>query len=358
MSTIFHAGRKVLRQEIGNHNYAEIADLLFFRVQITKYKDKEGKSFFLLPNINYLIEETGFSQRTCERALVDLEKKGFISRVKTKCYDGAVRIRIYILPKFKSIMTSISTLLKKTPENKKVVDIELDSATEASSDLANLARSIIKEEDIKRKDNINNNTHIDIETKNVRTVNFIFSFEDSRTMDLAEELEKEHLIDSLDIAYALVDLQETGLYQCQYKLIDDAISVVKRNQLGDDVLPTGDRFNSYRAIEVAEDTRDEYLTAKQQLAINQMLKFLDKKGKTLISNAKEVFSWVEFQITNPNYQFKGMGFKHCLNVIRNLLCDSSRRQYTKPIGFHPVIPKSQKPKIDISDFISNFGKAV
>ena len=293
-----------------------------------------------------------------EAKLANLEKNGLISKVKTKCYDGAVRVKIYILSKFNKIMSLISSLIKKDPITTKEIKPNLDSATKASSDSANLAGSFIKEEDIKRKDNINNNAHIDIETKNVRTVNFIFSFEDSRTMDLAEELEKEHLIDSLDIAYALVDLQETGLYQCQYKLIDDAISVVKRNQLGDDVLPTGDRFNSYRAIEVAEDTRDEYLTAKQQLAINQMLKFLDKKGKTLISNAKEVFSWVEFQITNPNYQFKGMGFKHCLNVIRNLLCDSSRRQYTKPIGFHPVIPKSQKPKIDISDFISNFGKAV
>ena len=209
-----------------------------------------------------------------------------------------------------------------------------------------------------KDNNINNITEIKDNTKNVNTVNFIFSFEDSRTMDLAEELEKEHSLDSLDIAYALVDLQETCLYQCQQKLIEDAIKVVKRNQLGDDVLLSGDRFNSYRAIEVAEDTREEYLTAKQQLAINQMLKFLDKKGKALISNAKEVFSWVEFQITNPNYQFKGMGFKHCLNVIRNLLCDSSRRQYTKPIGFHPVVPKSQKPKVDITDFINNFGKAV
>ena len=251
MSTIFHAGRKVLRQEIGNHNYAEIADLLFFRVQITKYKDKEGKSFFLLPNINYLIEETGFSQRTCERALVDLEKKGFISRVKTKCYDGAVRVRIYILPKFKSIMTSISTLLKKTPENKKVVDIELDSATEASSEFANLARSIIKEEDIKEDNNINSN--IDIEEKQNIVKNVNFSLEDKNTFELADILADKYKFDCNDILFALVDLNESGLYNCKLKLIEDAIKIVKRNYTGEDILPTGEVFNSYKAIQVAED---------------------------------------------------------------------------------------------------------
>lgn len=72
MSTIFHAGRKILRQEIGNHNYAEIADLLFFRVQGTKYQDEEGKKFFLLPNVNYICEETGFKERSCERGLFSL----------------------------------------------------------------------------------------------------------------------------------------------------------------------------------------------------------------------------------------------------------------------------------------------
>ena len=348
MSTIFHAGRKILRQEIGNHNYAEIADLLFFRVQITKYKDRDGNSFFLLPNINYLMEETGFSQRTCERALADLEKNSFISRVKTKCYDGAVRVKIFILSRFKKIMSSISSLIKK--DTKVANDtVNLDSATEASSESANLARSIIKEEEYKRDNNINNNSDIKLQDENVKNVNFVFSLENIETMDLAEGLSEEHNLDAHDILFALVDLEETNLYKSRNKLIEDAISVVKRNQLGNDVLPSGDTFNSFKAIQVAEDIREEYLTAKQQLAISQMLKFLTKKGKALISNTSEVFSWIEFQITNPKYQFNGMSFKHCLNVIRNLLCDSSKRQYTKPIGFHPVVPKIQKTKVNMDN---------
>ena len=64
-----------------------------------------------------------------------------------------------------------------------------------------------------------------------------------------------------------------------------------------------------------------------------MLKYLNNKGKALISNVKEVFSWIEFQIINPKHQLKGLGFKHCLNIIRNLLCDSSKKQYSKPVGF-------------------------
>ena len=117
MSTIFHAGRKILRQEIGNHNYAEIADLLFFRVQGTKYYDEQGKPFFLLPNINYIAEETGFKERSCERALADLDKNEWIDRVKIKCYDGAVRTKIYITDKFKSIMSHIDQLLNVDKKN-------------------------------------------------------------------------------------------------------------------------------------------------------------------------------------------------------------------------------------------------
>lgn len=333
MATIFHEGRKILRSEIGNHNYAEIADLLFFRIQISKYKEKNGDTFFLLPNIEYLVEETGIKKRTCERALTELVKNGFISKSKTRCYDGAVRLKIFITSKFKALMDYINSLVSNpSTENKtQNIDINTESVTNdymAESDFATEAESYIKEKEIK-DNNINNidNNYKDI----VKNVNF--SYEDKYTYQLVDLLSVEYKLDCNAILFALIELNESGLYICKNKLIDDAIKVAKRTCNHEDVLPNGEIFNSYKAIEVAEDVRHTVLTARQQLAIHQLLNYLNNKGKALISNIKEVFSWIEFQITNPEYQFKGLGFKHCLNIIRNLLCDSSKQQYSKPVGF-------------------------
>lgn len=330
MATIFHEGRKILRSEIGNHNYAEIADLLFFRIQISKYKEKNGDTFFLLPNIKYLVEETGIKKRTCERALTELAKNGFIYKSRTRCYDGAVRLKIFITNKFRTLMDYINSLVSQSsPKNQieeKNAKVEPEMSNYmAESDFASVAESYIKEEEI--KDN-----NIENEYGNI-IKNVTFSLDNQNTFQLSEILSDKYSLDCHDILFALIDLKESGLYTCKLKLVQDAISVAKRNCNGENVLPTGEILNSYRAIEVAEDVRNNVLTAKQQLAVHQMLNYLHKKGKAFISNIKEVFSWIEFQIINPEYQFKGLGFKHCLNIIRNLLCDSSKRQYSKPVGF-------------------------
>ena len=70
-----------------------------------------------MPNINHISEETGFKERSCERALADLDKNDWIDRVKIKCYDGAVRTKIYITDKFKSIMSHIDQLLNVGEKN-------------------------------------------------------------------------------------------------------------------------------------------------------------------------------------------------------------------------------------------------
>ena len=111
MSTIFHKGRKVLRQAIGNHNYAEIADLIYFRINGSKYYDEDGRPFFLLPNLNHIAEETGFGKTLCKKALSALEQNNWIERVKLKCFDGAVRIKIFITDKFQEIMRYIDSML-------------------------------------------------------------------------------------------------------------------------------------------------------------------------------------------------------------------------------------------------------
>ena len=300
--------------------------------QVSKYKDDDN-TFFLLPNIDYLVNETGVSRRTCERALQVLVKNGFISKSKLKCYDGAVRIKIFITNKFKQLMLSISNLVTNNKNSRDINETKniepIQPNQMAESDSVNLAESIIKEDEV-LKDNNNINS---IDNTIIKNVSFEFSMNNEKTYRLAEELADKYSLDCSDVLFALVDLQESGLYQNKENLIGDAIAVVKRNTQGIDVIPQGEVFNSYKAIEKAENERNQALTAKQQLAINQMLCYLSKKGKTVISNIKEVFSWIEFQVINPSHQFKGLSFKHCLNVIRNLLCNSSKLQYFRPIGF-------------------------
>jgi hypothetical protein len=170
MTTIFHTGRKILRQEIGNRNYAEIADLLYFRIKDSKYKDKQGNPFFLLPNIDHISKATGFCKRLCQSALAWLEKNGWIQKTRIRCYDGAVRIKIFLADRFKSVMNFIDSHLNVnlTPVTAKIplkVNKTADYANYAESDSARFAESYIIE-DKKKEDNNNLNSH----TKNYKNV--------------------------------------------------------------------------------------------------------------------------------------------------------------------------------------------
>ena len=79
-----------------------------------------------------------------------------------------------------------------------------------------------------------------------------------------------------------------------------------------------------------------YLSPLQQVAVVQNLKELEVKKKVNIGSIQEVFSWVEFQLTNPEYHFQGKGFKHCLNIIKKMLCNKGKRQYSRPYGYSEV----------------------
>ena len=109
MSTIFHEGHQVLVQHIGNNNYAAIADLLYFRITGSSYREN-GESFFLMPNINHLVRYTNLSKRVCQRALIALEQNDWIKRIKIRCVDGAVRTKVFITDKLKKTMLSIDKL--------------------------------------------------------------------------------------------------------------------------------------------------------------------------------------------------------------------------------------------------------
>ncbi|WP_440993671.1 hypothetical protein [Cysteiniphilum litorale] len=424
MCTIFHAGRKILRQEIGNHNHAEIADLLFFRVQGTKYYDEDGKPFFLLPNINYISEETGFKERSCERALADLDKNNWIDRVKIKCYDGAVRTKIYITDKFRGIMDHIdqllnndkkiydaskkeykksfsdnindtsgnsyhneaidvsnivsdnnnSTELNEYSDNNQSNDViesieqklknielsiapnnlsnselvslsnnKLDSAIPAESDSANLAESYIKEKTIKEENN-NYNKYQESKcldnqiSQIVKSVNLVFTYDLEKMTEEAEQtvinLAEKNSLDFISLFDTLVELQEAGIYHNQIEMISDAIKIELRKKGDNTALPAGDKRLKYKkAIFEAEDKRRKTLTPRQHIAIIQTLKWLESTGKAAIGCVNEVYAWIEYQMSNPDFHFQGKGFKHCLSIIKKMLCNTGNRQYSRPYGF-------------------------
>lgn len=351
MPTIFHKGRKVLRQEIGNHNYAEIADLLYFRITGSKYYNKEGKPFFLLPNLNHIAEETGFGKTLCKKALSALEKNNWIKRVKIKCFDGAVRIKIFITDKFQDIMLfidSMHTADNSQPNEKKTEEASVcaDKAQSDQSEKARSDQSYIKEKTTKEENNKYNHVQDYKATENdspnlVKPVNFVFSLDLDKHTDAAETFvketaEKENLSPD-DLLLTLSELQESGLYQTQETMIDDAIKSLKRIEGQADVLPEGDiKLKPKKAIFRAEDTRIPHLSPLQQVAVMQTLKELYIKKKAKIGSIIETFAWVEFQVTNPEHHFQGKGFRHCLNIIKKMLCHNGKRQYSKPYGYGEV----------------------
>ena len=353
MSTIFHKGRKVLRQAIGNHNYAEIADLIYFRINGSKYYDEDGRPFFLLPNINHIAEETGFGRTLCKKALSTLEQNNWIERVKLKCFDGAVRIKIFITDKFQEIMRYIDSMLasgnlestEKTPSKPSVYD---DKSQCDQSERARGDQSYIKEKTTKEEINKFNNTQEakvieKPEADIVTPVNFEFSLNlDKHTEEMEqfvkETAEKENL-SADDLLLALADLQESSLYQNQETMISDAIKSLQRIEGQGNVVPEGDtKLKPKKATFEAEDARMNHLSPLQQVAVIQNLKELEVKKKANIASMQEVFSWVEFQLTNPEHHFQGKGFKHCLNIIKKMLCNKGKRQYSKPYGYGEICP--------------------
>jgi hypothetical protein len=156
MATIFHNGFKILRQEIGNRIHAEIADFLYFRVKGSKFYDKKGEAFFLLPNVDHIIDTTGICRRSCQRALSVLNEKDWIKKVRMRCTDGAVRLKIYVTNKFNDIMLCIEKKLKSKSQDitNKSVKVSSNGLKKlAKSESAKMAISLIKEKTKKEETN-------------------------------------------------------------------------------------------------------------------------------------------------------------------------------------------------------------
>ncbi|GGF92115.1 MULTISPECIES: hypothetical protein [Cysteiniphilum] len=180
MSTIFHEGRKILRQYLGKPSYVDIADLIYFRVKGSKYYDDDNNQFFILPNIEHIADHTGHGITVCKKALSILEHENWISKKRKRCFDGAVRLFIYTTAKFNNIMDSIENIFSKNSKAQFKESSTLlsndDSTQKAKSDSTQNNETYIKEQK-----KIENNSHNNLSVKlnnikmNVMTVIFDFS---------------------------------------------------------------------------------------------------------------------------------------------------------------------------------------
>ena len=361
MSTIFHQGRKLLRLSLnGNHNLAEIADLLHFRISGSSYKDRNGQ-FFLLPNIEHLAEHTGFGLTTCKKSLQELEKNGFIKKAKTRCFDNAVRTKIYLTSKFKKIMSDISILKEKTnidakdltkqdtakenqyrPNNSNEVNTHFDSSECVQSDSSDCDESIIKEQT--KKNNIVKKVVSQIvEPKKERSLEIIDSTnipeftQDKVILDMptADQIDA---IETITQTYEVDGSQlfETVMELCNTKAdffedFNQILAVSINQQLeplvqAKELKAKRDKCKyeiDFRATEMANDDRCSTLDDSQTYAVDHNLKYLQKKvGKRF--DFDELKGWVTHSL---KHGYKGLGFQKAIRCIVKAIKED---KYTKP----------------------------
>ncbi|MDC0534963.1 hypothetical protein OAO18_04030 [Francisellaceae bacterium] len=322
MPTIFHEGFKLLRQEVGNPNYAQIADFLFFRYNVSDYTDKEG-TFYLLPNVEHLSTELGFGKTLVKNALKHLEEISFIRKSKLKCYDGAVRTKIHITEDFKSLMETISMLKVSkvdlieeydetdVPDNS--FEIDSDWPQKGNSDKTEKVNSIIKENKIKKK--INNNM-----LKEPVILDFTF-------IDVPE-LASKYGVDATMLYLNMTSLEELSVFSDLDSLIDAAVQICSYIDGSTQAVQTDLHFSMlYEHVEL---DRGGELTTKQHLYLSSLLNYV---GRFSNFDKCEVYSWVEFQLTNPDHHYQGKDFRHTCNIIKKSLLSGNVKSYCKPKGF-------------------------
>ena len=359
MFTLFHEGRKIMVTEIGNHNYAEIADFLFFRVSGSKYIEN-GKRFFLLPNLSHLIEHTGFTETIIKNALSHLKKNNWIITRRKRCVDGAVRSLIFISDKLNDLMALIKNLktTNQCPNNDSIIDepkndqnsensSNTDSSKSNQSDSKDSDQSYIKEQSKKEKNNNVNNTESKVVKEqpyqnNVSNVNsdldFLKAYESPEYNQLCRSIidlvSEDNQVCNAALGMTILDLAEINIYTSAKHLVDDAISITKHLDHKDtNSFPRGDNKSLGKILKAAHSQRMEQLTPVQLLGITKMLDYLEAKKGVYLTNRNEVFSWIAFQLTNPEYHLKDLTFRHALNVIAKSLQKSGAQGYSKPFGY-------------------------
>ena len=371
MSTIFHEGRKLLRLSLnGNHNLAEIADLLHFRISGSCYEDKNGR-FFLLPNIEHLSETLGFGKTTCVNALKELEKNGFIKKIKKRCYDNAVRTRIYLTDKFKKIMSDIANLKNKEinakekdtsksglniPEKESSTNQESKSTAENTVDLGlnpdlpkydesdspNSDESIIKEQ-TKKNNIVKNVVSQEVEPKNALSLEIIDSsnipeftqdkvildIPTSNQIDAIETITQNYEVDGSQLFETVMELSNT---KADYFEDFNQILAVAINQQLEPLIQAKEleaerakcKYEiDFRATEMANDERSAELDDSQNYAVDHNLKYLQKRvGKRF--DFDELKGWVTHSL---KYGYKGLGFQKAIRCIVKAIKED---KYTRP----------------------------
>lgn len=349
-SVIFHSAYDLLLKEVkNNHAFVKIVDLLNFRISGSKYEE-DGKPFFLMPNLENLAEHTGCSTSTVKRALDFFKKKDWIISKKRKCADGAVRMMYFMTNKFNELMQSLSELKTQHNDDNFIGKDNGDSQCSlkksdqlkmSQSDQLKMNQSYIKEQNTKDNKYINNSNQVTVveekeeEPVKVKSVNFELDLNDGGDgFIFAKNLAESYDLDLDALLMTLSNYYETNLYSCIDDLVSDAITALRRIDKKEEDMPKWyAKLQPKKAKFHAEDHRQAVLTPLQQLAISQVLHDSQSTGKAKITNVKEVFAWIEFQIINPDHHFVGKTFKHILNIIKNLLCKSGKQQYSKPHGF-------------------------
>ena len=382
MTTIFHEGHKILRDQINNHNFALIADFLFFRVSGSKYINKHGKQFFLLPNVDHISENTGFKETMVKNALSYLRRNEWISTDRIRCFDGAVRTRIFLSEKFKNLMLQIELLkhcnnkavndepdntlkdidshndsskLDKSkgnvnPANKFENNLNLDSVECNYSDSSESDESYIIEQTKKENNNnVNNiksksNKNISYQN-NVSSISFDLDFlkvfesdeYSKQCKNIIDQIAKDNNVCDSALAITILDLADLRIYQSTKLLVDDAITLTKRIITKEkNKFPTGDNKSLGKILKASESQRMSQLTPIQILGVTKMLDYLESKKNVRLTNKQEVFSWIEYQLTNPEFHLKNLTFRHALNVIAKTLQTRGAQGYSKPFGFKMV----------------------
>jgi predicted transcriptional regulator len=343
MSTIFHKGRKVLRENIGNPNYAEIADFLYFRSQISNYRDSENNYFYLLKNIDYLSEKLGFGHTLIKKALNKLEELNLIKKKRHKCYDGAVRLKIYITSSFKKLMSKIEELRtaetnittpKEQPKN-------IDQSQNSLSDQTQNDFSYIKEQELE-SNNINTITDLnDIEgEKGLMDLSNMPNFTDDNTvLNTLQDLTDKQMY-AIDTCAKHFKVDGCQLFTDVVSSIEDKLSYDTFNSLlGLCVNKQISKYNQnlekeyqkqtrkydidYYAIDNASDIREGVLNRSQEYAIEQGLLYLQKR-KGIKFDLNELKTWVSISLLNG---YKQSGFR---KAIRSILKSIEKGKYTKP----------------------------
>ena len=325
MFFIYHKAISYIGKAINNQKHRDMIHYLYMRIKTSSLINEEGRRFFLIKNIDYLSEELGHCKFHCQSALKYLTDNGFISKDKVQCHDGAVRIRVYMTPKLKEIMSEATEIFSRNSDKKE--DFYLENKP--------VVRNFRKTETDRKSSNYkdfkkSNNSINKVNYKNNSYVKFKFSHDLEQQCEASEnhirKISEEKNIDPAKLFNTCVELEEMGTYGNTERLIADAI------RLCQDKLPLCDARTSHKkAFFRCEQERYKTMTTKQKVATVKHLRYLSKKVPI---NIEEVYKWITYQVTNPEHHMKDRDFAHTSYIIGKLICTKGSRNYAKPYGLH------------------------